>query len=42
MGKTDLINILVSVSRFQVQALKYMGHLREMQFYFPFPSFPLH
>ena len=28
-------------SRFQVQALKYMGHLGEIQFPFPFPSFLL-
>ena len=28
-------------SRFQVQALKYMGHLGEIQFSFPFPSLPL-
>ena len=47
MAKTDLTNVLVSkiswfrFSRFQVQALKYMGHLGEIQFSFPFPSLPL-
>ena len=28
-------------SRFQVQALKYMGYLGEIQFSFPFSSLPL-
>ena len=43
MGKTDLTNVLVSVFKIsnQVQALKYMTHMGEIQFLFPFPSLPL-
>ena len=41
MAKTDLTNMLVSVFKIQVQALKYMGHLGEIQSSPPFPSLPL-
>ena len=41
MGKTDLTNYCVRFPRFQVQALKNMGHLGEIQFSFSFLSLPL-
>ena len=41
MAKTDLKNVLVRFSRFQVQAPKYLSHLGEIQFSFLFRSLPL-